>query len=530
MKITLVFPPRTSPTYMPMGIACLMAVAKQHDVNADFLDANLELWSHTCASSRELAELEDFCHSRLDHFLRQENYEAYFRLMPQARRIIDSLERKAKHYVETGELDAELAGLLLRQSIAICRDNPDIIAFSTMYADQLCFMSATSRYLKEYCDHHATIIAGGAVMSALSPQELIRALPWIDAILVGEGETTFSMLLGGVPLERIPGAYVRKSIDSVITSRPNHVKDLSSLPFPDFSAFSVRDYFNPVPVFPMLGGRGCKWRRCAFCSHNASFGPHRTRYPLHIVHEMIRLQEVHGCRHFYFADQYVDPRLLEGLSDAIIAAGLKCRFHVMARTIKEYTPEILAKAAAAGCRWISWGMESGSHELLSIMNKGTNPGDSGEVIRAASDCGISNLLMMIFGAPGSNITRLEETFAFLDRVFPYIDAMTASAFVLFDNTPFSRNAKKYGLEVIGNDKLLEVNGNPVHSAKLRFKRQGEPGNSESPLAAEEIELWERRKVWMPELPFIGRLCCEHYLLYSDDQAIEFRPKRIRKGA
>ena len=84
----------------------------------------------------------------------------------------------------------------------------------------------------------------------------------------------------------------------------------------------------------------------------------------------------------------------------IIASKLKCSFHIMARTLGSYTPALLEKAARAGCCWISWGMESGSQKLLDIMRKGTEVKTSAEVIKTASSFGISNLLMMIFGAPG----------------------------------------------------------------------------------------------------------------------------------
>ncbi|MFA7232375.1 MAG: radical SAM protein [Victivallaceae bacterium] len=528
--VKLVFPPRTSPTYIPLGTAYLAAIGGAEELSV--FDANIELWNHVCDTSAGLTAMRNFSHAPLEVFLCQENYEKHFSHMPEVRRIIDVLERKAKHFIECGELDNDLAQMLLRQSIRIRGgDECETVAFSIMYTDQLAFAAALAKYLKTICNYGADMVFGGSAMSAVSPLELLDAMPYISAILTGEGEIGFNMLLQNTPHQNIPGAFFRDNNGNVSKNASLYVKDLSQIAFPDFSSFRQNDYFNPEPVMPILAGRGCKWRKCSFCFHNTSFGTYRERPVLAVVQEMIQLQSLYGCRHFYFADQYIAPEELEQLCDTILAAGLACRFQIMARTVAGYTPQLLKKAAMAGCCWISWGMESGSQAMLDIMNKGTDVNISAQVITDAATAGISNLLMMIFGAPGSNSSYLDETFGFLDRIYPHIDAMTASSFILFDQTRFSRDAAKFGLEILGRNELFNIGGKRIHDARLKFKRQGEEGSYESPLGAREIELWERRKVWLPELPFFGKLCCEHYLLYSSSRdGIWHKPKHIRKGA
>ncbi|MBN2643037.1 MAG: radical SAM protein [Victivallales bacterium] len=528
-KIKLIFPPRTSPTYMPLGTAYLAAVAAGN-TGFSLYDSNIELWEYVCDGSLEMSAMKNFFRSTCELFLNQENYLFHHAHMADAKEHIDRLSAGALIYAETGELNDELAQILLRQSLGAFNEPLDVIAFSCMYPEQLAFIAAHARYLRDVCDFSADIVIGGASMSAVSPVEMLKAFPFIDAVLTGEGEIPFRLLIDGKPYCDIPGVFFREDGEIEFSGRARHEQELSLINNPDFSVFPMDKYFNPVPVISILGGRGCKWRQCAFCSHNHSFGPHRARPALNIVNEMISLQQLYGCEHFYFADQYVDPVLLEGVCDAILASGLRCRFHIMARTIAAYTAALLQKAAAAGCVWISWGMESGSQAMLDLMRKGTNTGESFEVIKNASEAGISNLLMMIFGAPGSTPERLDETFTFLDRVYPYIDSMTASAFVLFEGTPFSRDPGRYGLEVLERSILFNTAGGKVHGTKLKFKRHGEYGKGESPLAAQEIDMWERRKVWLPELPFIGKLCCEHYLLFARGREIIPRPNCFKRGA
>ncbi|MDD4816446.1 MAG: radical SAM protein [Victivallaceae bacterium] len=516
MRATLIFPPYTGPTYTPLGISCLAAsAAAVPGAAVDLFDANLDLWNRVCDADAGLSAMREFSHGSLEIFLDPAVYCDNWAHYPQARRAIGELELQARRYLAGAGLESNLDAILKAQSMRILHNTPEVVGFSAMYIDQLPFLLAAAKYLRENYNKGFMIVAGGAAMSALPTDELLAVTPFIDAILIGEGEISFNALLGGTPVSALPGCYYRDGATIRFSGRPQSPAVLDDLPFPDFEQLMSGGYFNPVPVLPIYGCRGCKWRCCRFCTHNSSFGGHRARSPEVVVREMAERHDKFNCRHFYMVDQYVPPEYLDRLSDEIIASGLDCRFQIMARTVPEYTPQLLHKAAAAGCRWISWGMESGSQRLLDLMNKGTRVASSLEVIRNASAEGISNLLMMIFGAPGSDRESMEETFTFLEQAWDHIDAMTASAFVLFDQTAFGLHPERYGLEVIGENPVLTVNGRTICDRKLRFRRAGEFGRGESPLAAYEIDAWESRKAWLSPLSFRGRLCCEHYLLYSD---------------
>jgi len=514
-----------------LGLACLAALAQNQDDPLEVFDANLDLWQQICEQDQALGAMREFFQGPLDRFLNPVVYAAYSSLLPEARKKIDQLEQQARAYLQGSGLDSGLQALLQRQSARILGERgQSTVAFSAMYLDQLPFILAQAKYLLEEAHAGCRILIGGAAMSALSVPELLRAAPFVDAVVVGEGEVAFQALLDKQPLAGIPGCWYREQGVIRCAGEGSVPQNLAALRRPDFSLLAGAGYFNPVPVLPVYGCRGCKWRRCRFCTHNHSFGLYRERPPLLVVREMQALQERWGCRHFYFVDQYVDPLYLSALSDAILELKLGCRFQIMARTVAGYTPALLHKAAQAGCCWISWGVESGSQKLLSLMNKGTSPEIALRVLSDASAEGISNLVMMIFGAPGSDAACLEQTLAFLDRAWTNIDGMTASAFVLFDQTEFGSHPERYGLDVLGKNHILSVQGHPIHDLKLRFRREGEPGRSESPLAALEIEKLERFKAWLPELPFHGTLCCEHYLLYADALQTNHRPRTKQRPA
>jgi len=98
---------------VPIGIASLYSVAEQNKFKIGIFDANLDLWNQICDANSNLSAMRKFCHSQIDIFLTQSNYERNFRHMPEARQKIDSLEKQAKLYLwEWGEKTTEGKPLL----------------------------------------------------------------------------------------------------------------------------------------------------------------------------------------------------------------------------------------------------------------------------------------------------------------------------------------------------------------------------------------------------------------------------------
>jgi radical SAM superfamily enzyme YgiQ (UPF0313 family) len=513
MRVTLVFPPRTSPTYAPLGIASLAASARQAGLDVTVFDANLRLSDTLTRTMPGGADMVSAYRTHSPAFYAEETYLTHRRAMAALRERLDSLADSARRYLETGERSADIASALDLLVEDVLSTDPERIGFSVMFPEQLSFALALAKQIDaSQARTRPEIVIGGATMSALNVGEVLRAFPFVDAVVTGEGESAVEHLVRGTPAGRIPGA-VTAGNGGAFDAAPVRAPNVALLPAPDYASLDLTAYYNPVPVAALLAGRGCQWRRCRFCAHNASFGTHRLRPAERVVDDIEALQQACGVEHIYFADQYVDPTALVSIADALLRRGLTCHFHIMARTIQAYTPALLEKAAQAGLRWISWGMESGSQKLLDLMGKGTTVEESENVLKHAAAAGISNLLMMIFGAPGTNRQELDNTFNFIDRVYNNVDAMTASAFVLFDQTPFARNPTRYGIEIMGRETLYSVNQMAVHGMRLSFRREGEPGCVPSALAREEVDLWKRRRAWLGPVPFLEHVCCEHYLLH-----------------
>ncbi|HCF95826.1 MAG TPA: B12-binding domain-containing radical SAM protein [Verrucomicrobia bacterium] len=517
MRTTLIFPPEASPSYTPLGVATLASFLRERRPNDTVvtLDLNIECWHFLARkelpTASPLLALPTNSHS----FFEMPTYGSIRSAWAALQQQFQQLRQDAKHYLQTAESTPALDELLAWATARILHNDPELVGFSVMFLDQMPFALALAKSIAQSDPNatHRRIILGGAAVSAVYPQELLAQCPFLDLIVEGEGEGPLLALSKQIPPDQIPGIY-HKFDQEIRFNRANQPFFLdASYTLPEFSDLDLALYLNPEPVLPVVLSRGCGWNRCKFCAHNFSFAGYRVKEIDAIVDYLAQIQSATGCCHFYFADQYVTPLTLDKLSDALLWRQLRIQFHVMGRPTADYTPALLEKASSAGCRWISWGVETGSQRLLDLVGKGTRVGEVAQVLKDASQAGIANLMMMIFGLPTSTDQDLDETFAFVDDVYPSIAAMTASSFVLFDGTPFARNPSKYDLEITGHQDLLHLPGGHVRTRRLHFHTTA---STEALPSRGQLEIarWERRRPWLGDPPFAESLPCEHFLLYS----------------
>ncbi len=518
MRIALVFPPQASPTYVPLGIASLVSYLHTHVPTAQITvcDLNVALWRDRARQIPQGESFWDFMRGVTAGFFDHEAYTAHQPVWATLSEEVARLNHQARTYVQSGDGPASLMTLLDTFIETIRSNDPEVIGLSVMFLDQLPFALALAARMRQTGDRlHKVppLILGGAAMSALHVEELLAAAPFVDAILPGEGERALALLCEGTPPAEIPGI---RTLDA-----PASIPGVSRLPVtaeaivaPDFGALDLSLYPNPTPVLPLVFSRDCDWGRCRFCAHNFSFHGYRQKNPAAFVDEIEDLMARCGASHFYLADQYVSARTLERLSDEILRRDLRLHFHLMARPTQDHTPARLAKASAAGCRWISWGIETGSQRLLNLVRKGTRREVIERLMHDSHQAGIANLMMMIFGLPTSTADDLEQTFDLIDQVYPSVAAIKSSSFVLFDGTPFARDAARFGLVVKGRQELLRIAGRPVHSSRLNFMTRASDGTLVPPPGPLEVSRWMQRRRWLGELSLLESLCCEHFLLYS----------------
>ena len=518
MRAVLVFPPKAGATYVPLGIASLAPYVKSRVPDADvrLIDLNIALWHILAAADPEGHDLLAFTQGKSGQFLDHGQTRYYKQVWDRLRRRMTHLGDQAGLYLETGDADREFLSILGNQVDQIICLEAELVGISVLFPEQVPFAAALARALKQTLEikgrSRVRIVLGGAMMSAMPVSQLLEAVPEIDAVICGEGELPVAALCEGRPLNEIAGLIYRED-EHIRVNKPPRTLSLKALPAPDFSGLALDRYFNPVPVLPVLFSRGCAWRRCRFCSHNFSFGGHRKKAVHDFVSEMAVYNRSFGVRHFYFADEYITPDDMDALCQEIMVQGLNILFHILGKPTADCTQARLALWRAAGCRWIGWGIETGSQRLLDLINKGTRVEEIESVINHSASVGISNLGLMIFGLPTSTDEDLDLTLDFLSRTYPSFSGLTASAFALFEKTYFARNAERFGMHIQGRTPLIHSSGRDVCSFRLTFKEIASDSSLRTPRGAVEVARWQRFRKWLGDPPLLEQLPTEHYLIH-----------------
>ncbi len=518
MKVVLVFSPCASPTYVPLGIVSLSSFIKANNPQCQIstVDLNIATWNWLVDQKQEYQSFRDFMQGKSNTFFDETLYNTNQSVWKRLVEIHNSYIQMARVYLEQNTLSDDLQRLLDYHCRLILANDPEFIGFSIMYPKQTLLSLALAKFL------HCTlslpgrikpmIVMGGAMISALYGEEILQSCPFVDAVFSGEGEKGLEMLCTGQDFSKILGLTYRGAAGIVKNKKADTIS-LNKLPLPDFSDLNLSSYFNPEPVVPVVFSRGCKWRKCRFCAHNLSYSGYRQHNEIQFVDYLSKLNSQSNIRYFYFADQYLDVPDMKILAEEIINRGLNIYFHIMGRPTNDYTPEILQILFRAGCRWISWGVESGSQRLLDVSQKGTSVEIIRNVIKNSHRAGISNLLMLIFGLPTSRDEDFDATIALIDDLYDSVDAVTNSCFQLFDKTLFACQAKTFGLKITGHEKLFSSEHGTVNSSRLFYQEKAEDETARPPIGPLEIAKLEHRSLWTGQSKMFQNLCCEHYLLY-----------------
>ncbi len=315
--------------------------------------------------------------------------------------------------------------------------SPDFIGMS-IYTKTLNSVRYTCKLIKEICPK-TRIIVGGAHITAL-PDETMLEIPEIDVGIIGEGEITLIELLKDYSnKEAIRGIIYRDNNSNklIITSPRDFIDNLDELPFPAWEFFEIK---NNTPFgkftswgkreFPLLTQRGCPFR-CAFCVRFMG-DKVRERSIQNVIKEIKHLVYDLKATHVAFLDETFNlkPGRTKQLCKEIIRNGLhrKIKWSCFNR-VTSIDESVIRFMKAAGCETIEYGIESGSDEILRIMQKGTTFEIQRKAISLTRKYRIKIYLSVIIGHPHqtladahkdlNNVLKLRGDFTTFCRLLPF---------------------------------------------------------------------------------------------------------------
>lgn len=315
---------------------------------------------------------------------------------------------------------------------------------------------------------NTVIVVGGPHISSMGP-ETIERFQVFDYAISGEGEEPFVRLLDtlrdGGDISQVPALIYRDETELMPkvlqTPKMSINKDLDRLPMPawdllpDFPKVyrpAVYD-FPREPVASIAASRGCPFH-CKFCDTSTFGASVRAYSPQRVFEIMQHLQNTYGIKHILFVDDLftASKKRTTELCELIINSGMDMTWSCASR-VDVVKPETLRLMKQAGCWEISFGLESGSNDLLQQMDKSASLDKSVQALNWTHEAGIRSKGLFMLGYPGENLHTIAQTKAFLKKV--PLTIMHLTKFTPYPGSPIYRDL--YGTN-IRDDHWKKMNG------------------------------------------------------------------------
>lgn len=353
-------------------------------------------------------------HKRSDKFIEYPIYLSY----------LVAIVRQSGYQVSF--LDAILEELSIDRFAERVREiGPDIVVLECS-TPSINFDLQSAAAVKKVSPSTRTVLIGSH--PTVYHREILAENPSVDAICRGEFDYTVRDLVRAQAEGRdwadIPGLTWRRDDEVQVNPDRPVIENLDEIPFPARDLVDSPNYrqgtFRGKHPTTVITSRGCPFH-CIYCLWpNTLYGHNfRARSAENVVDELEECVKKYGIDEVYFDDDSMAldrERMLE-ICRLIVERGLKLEWISQCR-VDSMDEEVLRAMKRAGCRYIRFGVESGSPRMLKLMKKGITTEKAMEAFRLARKVGIRTQAFFLFGLPGETEETVQETIEFAKKIKP----------------------------------------------------------------------------------------------------------------
>jgi len=391
--------------------------------------------------------------------------------------LIGTMLHNLGHNVKIIHMLADKVGPIELKNI-IFTFKPDIAGI-TMNTFQTKSAKVISKIIK-MVNKNILVVVGGPHPSALQ-LKIFEDFPYVDVVVVGEGERTFLEIVEGKDLEKIKGICYNNKMNEL---RPL-AKNLDYIPLPnlDLVDFNKNKFVGAEPVgaqptMYIMASRGCPFQ-CTFCNKSVWGNSVRFRKPELVIEEIKWLHEKYGVKEIFFQDDTfnLNRKWAEQIFNLIIENNLnkdiiyKTPFRANEKLVNK---ELLQLAKEAGFWLIFYGVESGNQEMLNRMRKGLTIREIKRAFELTHSVGLKTIGSFIIGLPGENKRTIEDTYNLWKELRPYVAGYSPA--IPFPNTEFEK--------IVIEKKHLLVSNYDEYSPGVFIVRTDD-------LTKEDLEYWHK---------------------------------------
>lgn len=313
----------------------------------------------------------------------------------------------------------------------------------------------------------AVTLMGGPHVS-FDAENTLRSYPGIDLLVLGEGERTVAELLPAIRdrsrWPHIKGMAFLEDGRFLYTGARELIRDLDTLPVPARHLLPISKYQALGFPVSIITSRGCPYQ-CIFCQGRRMVG-HRVRYrdPMCVVDE---IEEVlsYGFTRINVADDLFlsNKARARAICEEILRRDLRFDWSAFVR-VNIMDEEVMRLMRRAGCDSVSFGIETGSPEMLKRIRKRITLDQGRRAVEICRNVGITPHASFMVGLPGETPETLRETQAYAES----LDIIYGYHFLApLPGTTVREEIEKYDLEILTNDwSLYDANRPVVRTSRL----------------------------------------------------------------
>ncbi len=307
--------------------------------------------------------------------------------------------------------------------------------------------------VKTIAPNIVTIVGGPHV--TFCAQDTLAAYPQIDVIVLGEGEDTiveFAQSCQDRHIWNHINGLVFRNQDGFIATPPRApIANIDDLPEPARHLIPLGRYRALGLPISMTTSRGCPFQ-CIFCVGRKLVGAKvRYRNPIRVVDELafLHLLDFHQIN---IADDLftASKRHCLAVCDEIIRRKLDVQWTSFAR-VDTVSKSVLERMKQAGCTAVSFGVESGSPEILRRIKKGITLDQVLNAINLCNQVGVTPQASFILGLPGETEQTLQETVTFAGQLKRLGVLHGYHLLAPFPGTEVRENRHQYDLQIMSHD-------------------------------------------------------------------------------
>jgi radical SAM superfamily enzyme YgiQ (UPF0313 family) len=370
------------------------------------------------------------------------------------------------------------------------------------------------KWAKETKPEIATVAGGPHV--TFTWEEIGRSEPWVDYVVMGEGERTVVEFATAIEkrgsAQNIAGLAWRENGAMKAGPQRELEQNLDLLPKPARHLFPLPRYRIMRVEGGLSTGRGCPFS-CTFCVGPKMIGHKaRLRSPIAVVDEMEELISL-GFRQMAFSDDHFGMKRSHAFAvcDQIISRGLNVELSIFIRA-DAAEPKLLERMRQAGCSKILFGAESGVQKIVDMIKKKTDLNMLREKVKLAKDMGFFVQVTFIMGLPGETKDTIKQTIEYALSLKTFFGLHILAP---LPGSEIYEKAEELGLRILHRDwRLYDANHAVTETEGLKADELQRIGawydDAFDRMGAMETEAWRRGELTGETLERTEQLRCKSF--------------------